>query len=188
MGPLVLAGTQNATALGYRADPLPPDINMDYEIQRCTRHCSVTERDLAPGEYFYSALVSDKAELVRLDYSIDAWSGPPQNAVGWWKSRMPVASEKRMRWAPNDVMLELFEQLQQQPDKQDMRYVLSLLLVRRRVMRLEEKEIDEDGAEVLVLYCPRRETTYKIRESAPGDLRIDEIQDELARLLFADAA
>ena len=161
---------------------------MDYEIQRCTRHCSVTERDLAPGEHFYSALVSGGAELVRLDYSIDSWSGPPQNAVGWWKSRMPVANEKRMRWAPNDVMLEFFEQLQQQPDKQDMRYVLALLLVRRRVMRLEEKESDENGAEVLVLYCPRRETTYKVPESAPEDSRIDEIQEELARLLFADAA
>jgi len=161
---------------------------MDYEIQRCTRHCSVTERDLAPGEHFYSALVSDGAELLRLDYSIDAWRGPPQNAVGWWKSRMPVANEKRMRWAPNDVMLELFEQLQEQRDKQDMRYVLALLLVRRRVMRLEEKESDENGAEVLVLYCPRRETTYKVPERAPEDSRIDEIQEELARLLFADVA
>lgn len=161
---------------------------MDYEIQRCTRHCSVTERDLAPGEDFYSALVSDGAELVRLDYSIDAWSGPPQNAVGWWKSRMPVANEKRMRWAPNDVMLEFFEQLEQQPDKQDMRFVLALLLVRRRVMRLEEKELAENGAEILVLYCPRRQTTYKVPESAPEDSRIEEIQEELARLLFADAA
>ena len=161
---------------------------MDYEIQRCTRHCSVTERDLAPGEYFYSALVSDGAEMERLDYSIDAWSGPPQNAVGWWKSRMPVANEKRMRWAPNDVMLEFFGQLEQQPDKQDMRYVLALLLVRRRVMRLEERELGENGAEILVLYCPRRETTYRVPESAPEDSRIDEIQEELARLLFADAA
>ncbi len=161
---------------------------MDYEIQRCTRRCSVTDRDLAPGEQFYSALFSEEAELVRYDYSVDAWSGPPQDAVGWWKSRMPVANEKRMRWAPNDVMLEFFEQLGQQPDKRDMRYVLALLLVRRRVMRLEEKESDENGVEVLVLYCPRRETTYKVPESTPDESRIEAIQEELARLLFADAA
>ncbi len=161
---------------------------MDYEIQRCTRRCSVTDRDLAPGEQFYSAIFSEEAELVRYDYSVDAWSGPPQGAVGWWKSRMPVANEKRMRWAPNDVMLEFFEQLGQQPDKRDMRYVLALLLVRRRVMRLEEKESDENGGEVLVLYCPRRETTYKVPESTPDESRIEAIQEELARLLFADAA
>lgn len=183
-----LAVTQRGSALEHSTRLLLSDTEMDYEIQRCTRHCSVTERDLTPGEYFYSALVSDGAELVRLDYSIDAWGGPPQNVVGWWKSRMPAANEKRMRWAPNDVMLELFEQLQQQPDKLDMRYVLALLLVRRRVMRLEEKELDENGAEVLVLYCPRRETTYKVPEIAPEDSRIDQIQEELAQLLFADAA
>ena len=161
---------------------------MDYEIQRCTRRCSVTDRELAPGEEFYSAIFSEGAELVRYDYSVGAWSGPPQDAVGWWKSRMPEATQKRMRWAPNDVMLEFFEQLEQQPERRDMRYVLALLLVRRRVMRLEEKESDENGAEVLVLYCPRRETTYKVPESAPDESRIEAIQEELARLLFADAA
>jgi hypothetical protein len=68
-----------------------------------------------------------------------------------------------------------------------MRYVLALLLVRRRVMRLEEQEYDERGAEVLVLYCPRRDTTYRVPAIAPDPSRIDEIQEELAKLLFAKA-
>ena len=76
-----------------------------------------------------------------------------------------------------------FDELAEQPDKQDMRYVLALLLVRRRVMRLEENEKDEQGREIMVLYCPRRETTYKVPAVTPDQSRIDEIQQELARLL-----
>ena len=161
---------------------------MDYEIQRCTRSCAATERELTPGEEFYSVLISKGADLVRLDYSVEAWDGPPEGAVGWWKSRMPSAQAKRLHWAPNDVMLQFFEELQERADKQDMRYVLALLLVRRRVMRMEESEQDEQGREVLVLYCPRREATYRVPAFVPDESRINEIQDELAELLFANAA
>jgi hypothetical protein len=160
---------------------------MDYEIQRCTRCCAATGRELAPGEDFYSVLIADGAELKRHDYSVEAWTDPPEGAIGWWKSQMPSPDARRIHWAPNDVMLHFFEQLEAQPDKQDMRYVLALLLVRRRVMRQDEREHDEQGREVLVLYCPRNETTYRVPAIAPSESRVGEIQEGLARLLFAKA-
>jgi len=156
---------------------------MDYDIQRCTRHCSVSGRELLPGEAYYSALVAEGAELCRLDFATDAWEGPPEKAVGWWKAEIPDPKSQRMHWAPNDVMLQLFDELTEQPQKQDMRYVLSLLLIRRRVMRLEENETDEQGRQIMVVYCPRRETTYKIPAVVPEGEAVETIQDELAQLL-----
>ena len=67
-----------------------------------------------------------------------------------------------MHWAPNDVMLDLLEQLADDPARADMRYVLALLLVRRRVCRLEETQHGEPGHEQLVLLCPRREQEYRV--------------------------
>jgi hypothetical protein len=160
---------------------------MDYEVQRSTRHCTATDRELTPGEEFYSVVVAEGADLKRFDYAIEAWKGPPEGAIGWWKSQVPTPDAKRIRWAPNDVMLQFFEEVQQQPDRQDMSYVLALLLVRRRVMRLEEEEHGAEGREVLVLYCPRREATYRVPVVAPDESRINEIQEELARLLFSHA-
>jgi len=160
---------------------------IDYEVQRCTRHCVVTGRELQPGEIFYSTLTAEGANVVRRDYSIEAWQGPPEGVLGWWKSRMPERDARKLHWAPNDVMLELLEGLEGQPDKQDLRYVLALLLIRRRVVRLEETERDEAGREVSVLYCPRRETTYRVVSVVPDAERTAEIQEELVRLLFADA-
>lgn len=84
-------------------------------------------------------LLAEGAELRRLDYSTAAWKGPPEKAAGWWKSRMPEAAARRMHWAPNDVMLHFFEQLENQPEQADMRFVLALLLIRRRVFREEDR-------------------------------------------------
>ena len=178
---------------------------MDYEIHRSTRHCAKTGRELVPGEEFYSVLTEAGSALVREDFSAEAWEGPPAAAIGWWKSHVPSPDARKLHWAPNDVMLDLFEQLADDSRQADLRYVLALLLIRRRVMRLEDTErgeiidekidktIDEttgkEGGvrETMVLYCPRRESEYRIAAVPPTAERASEIQRELARLLFADA-
>jgi hypothetical protein len=160
---------------------------VDFEIQRCSRRCAKTDQEFAPGDRFYSVLVAEGAEVVRYDYSQAAWEGPPAEAIGWWRSQMPEPNARRANWAPNDVMLDYFQQLEAQPDKADVRYILTLLMVRRRVLRLEDSEVDPDGQEKMVVFCPRNETEYHVSVVSPGKARAKEIQDELARLLFADA-
>ncbi|MDG2409038.1 MAG: hypothetical protein P8M53_08525 [Pirellulales bacterium] len=160
---------------------------MDFQIQRCSRRCSVTEKEFQPGEVFYSVLIADGAEIIRQDFSKAAWEGPPAESLGWWKSCMPAASSKKIGWAPNDVMLEFFQELADKPEKEDLRYVLTLLLIRRRVMRLEETENPQDGREQLVVYCSRQEETHHVPVVHPNPTRTREIQDELADLLLANA-
>lgn len=161
---------------------------MDYEVERCTRHCAASGRELKEGEEFYSVLLAEKGEVHRHDYASEAWSGPPEAALAWWKSHMPTREAKKGQLAPNEVMLQLFRELEQVPEKADVRYVLALLLVRRRVLRQEEIEHDEAGHELLVLYSPRDETTHRAFVMMPDSQRTDEIQAELIKLLYADAA
>ncbi len=156
---------------------------MEYEIERSAKCCAATGREFAAGEEFYSVLIAAGAELKRCDYSVQAWQGPPPGTVGWWKSQMPDQHARRAHWAPNDVLLNFFDELAAQPDKQDMRYVLALLLVRRRVMRMEEEQRDEAGHERLLLYCPRRDTQYEVPAAPPEPQRAEEIQQVLAKLL-----
>ena len=81
-------------------------------------------------------------------------------------------------------MLGLFEELQEQPEKQDLRFILTLLMLRRRVMRLEESETDEQGQELMVVYCPKRDKTYKVPATPPTEARTEEIQEYLGKLLY----
>jgi hypothetical protein len=159
---------------------------LDFEIQRCTRRCFATERELRPGETYYAALVQQGAEVVRRDFSEEAWPGPPEQTLGWWKAQLPDAAARKHHWAPNDVMLHYFEQLGEQSDKLDVRYVLALLMIRRRVVRQEGSETDEAGREVAVLFCPRNDQEYRTPVVMPSAERAKEIQNELAQLLYAD--
>ncbi|MBN1851191.1 MAG: hypothetical protein JW829_00645 [Pirellulales bacterium] len=159
---------------------------LDFEVQRCTRRCAVHDRPFAPGETFYSVLEVHGADVVRRDYSEEAWEGPAENAIGWWKSRIPEPLAKKAHWAPNDVMLDLLERWADDPARQDIRYVLALLLIRRRVLREEEDEIGQKPGQ-LTVYCPRKEERYEIAVAVPDRDRAEEIQKELSEMLFAHA-
>lgn len=161
---------------------------MDFEVARCTRHCAATGRELAESEEFYSVLVDEQGEVRRYDYAVDAWTGAPKSAIGWWKSRMPAAGAKRPQMAPSEVLLELFRSLEEADREHDKRYVMALLLVRRRIFRLEETSHDDLGHDVLVMYCARDESTHRVPVVMPTDERIKVIQEELNLLLFAGAA
>ena len=158
---------------------------MDYDIHRPTRHCAKSGRELAEGETIYSVLRAKGASLERLDYCAEAWSGSPEGAIGWWKSQIPRRDAKKPHQTPTEVLLELFVALEQQPQRQDMRYVLALWLVRRRVLRWEQTEPGPDGAETMLLYCAHDESTHRVTTRLLTEERIAEIEAELSQLLYA---
>ena len=53
--------------------------------------------------------------------------------------------------------------------------------------REEDRTTNEQGREVTVLFCPRNDKTYNVPSVLPSLKRVDEIQEELAQLLFAKA-
>ncbi|MGY8732842.1 MAG: hypothetical protein ACKVK0_11935, partial [Pirellulales bacterium] len=118
---------------------------LDFQIQKSSPECHSSQHKFAAGEMFYSVLLSAGADVIRHDFCQDAWEGPPKGTIGWWKSTMPDNAQNKLNLAPNEVMLQYFEQLQTSSGSQDMAYVLSLLMVRKRIMRLNGSEEDEQG-------------------------------------------
>jgi hypothetical protein len=168
---------------------------LDFEVQRSTRRCAATNRALEPGQTCYSVLEVQGADVVRKDYCSEAWTNPPDSALGWWKTRIPEPTAKKVKLAPNEVLLQLFDEMADRQDQEDLRYVLTLLLIRRRVLRLDlpaealqpGRSGAQSDAETMFVYCPKRDATYEVPVAMPGEARIDEIQQRLGELLAADA-
>ena len=154
------------------------------DIPKPSKTCSATHRELKPGETFFSVLVEEPSGVRRLDYAAESWTGPPPYAAGWWKSTVPVANEKKIKLAPNEILLELFEDLVGQPDKLDVRYVLTLLLIRRRLFRYEREEETEIGEKTLIVYSLKQNVTFEIPVVMPNAERLKEVQDYLNSLLY----
>lgn len=173
----------------------------EYEVRRFSRRCAVTDRPLKAGETYYSALVEEEHQTKRLDIAGDAWTGPPEETLGWWRAKLSDAGGKG-NMAPNEVLLHLLEQWKGDAKQAEMRYVLALLLVRRRVLRLEGSSFlealhahDPEGEqekklpiETLRLYCPSNDATYEVISTPPPVDRRQEVETSLMQLLHRDAA
>ncbi len=93
----------------------------EYKVGRCTRQCYALQRPLRSGEWYYSVVVEDGEDFKRREYSAEGWAEPPENAVGWWKSRMPVSDEKKMVLAPPEVLVDLLRQMDEVPGREKSR-------------------------------------------------------------------
>ncbi|MCO6047531.1 hypothetical protein NG895_26810 [Aeoliella sp. ICT_H6.2] len=163
---------------------------LDFDVKRCSRRCASTNAELSPGDRYYSVLVAEGAEVVRRDYSRDAWQGPPEGSLGWWKSQMPDEGAAKPKLAPSEVALELFDRWRDQPGQEDSVYVLALFLVRKRVFRFAETAfpVAQTGEETLRMFCPARAAEYDVPVVEVDNQRADEIQAQLIELLYSDAS
>lgn len=164
---------------------------LDFEVKRCSRRCAGTDAELAPGVAYYSVLVVEGSDVVRRDYSCDAWQGPPEGTLAWWEARVPDDSAAKPKLAPSEVALELFDRWRDDPASGDSVYVLALFLVRKRVFRFTDRLLprnDQDQAESLRLFCAARSAEYDIPVVEVDSDRAAEIQNQLIELLYNDAA
>jgi hypothetical protein len=157
---------------------------MEYEIQPISRRCAVTGRDLQPGERYFTALLEEGHQLLRRDYSQEAWRGPPDGAFSFWTGKVPPAQDAARPRFDDDLLEECFHRLdgQTDPGRVNFRYVVALLLIRRRRYKLEET-VTEDGVEQMVVRCLKTGARYRVVNPRLGEAEMLEVQDEVFQVL-----
>lgn len=157
---------------------------IDYQIQPSTRRCCVSGREIQPGEHYYSVLLEEAGKFVRKDYSVDAWQGAPEGAFSFWKGRLAVSQGKRRLPIDDEMLMECFERLEGQlePNRLGFRYVVALLLMRRRRLRFERSE--QDGSqEVLWMRCTRSGVSYAVVNPGLSDEELTTVQEDVFQAL-----
>lgn len=128
------------------------------EIGRFTGRCAATGRAIEPGEAYVAALIEPEpgAELVRQDYSLQAWRDldRPAGLFAWWRTarKASPSASQRTPLFDDDALLSLFESLLEAQSDQQRRFraALALLLIRRRLLREVGRGV-RDGVETLLL-------------------------------------
>ncbi|MDX2119357.1 MAG: hypothetical protein SFY96_14365 [Planctomycetota bacterium] len=117
-----------------------------YSVSKPVGTCAASGVVIAPGERYVATLVQrDLGEtLERLDFSHSAWERgerpmPPLSLFASWAAVMPTGESKKKLLLSDDEVLDLFEQLGEANTSKQLafRFILALLLVRRRVLVLE---------------------------------------------------
>ena len=140
-----------------------------YDISKPTGVCAFTGRVLDPGEPYIATLVdmpeaapaspatTAAAQLgfVRLDVSMEAWreGRRPDELFGHWKSTVPEPQAKKRLFVDDDVLMNMFIRLADtnQPRRLAFRFVIALILMRKKLLKYEGSHHETDGDEVCAL-------------------------------------
>jgi len=159
----------------------------DYQIQAPTRRCAASGRDLRPGERYHGVLLDDGVRFVRQDYSAEAWNGPPERAFSHWVGRVPADGEIRRPPIDDDLLVECFHRLDGATDlaKVHFRYVVALLLMRRKRFKFEDVTKLGDGAtgETLTVRCTRTGERYAVADPGLTEEAMAAVQAEVFQVL-----
>ncbi len=157
----------------------------DYQLQAPTRRCHATGRELRPGEKYVGALLDEAGRFVRRDFAPDAWTGPPENAIGHWAARVPKDGQTPKRPPIDDDLLgECFQRLDgaTDPSQVQFRYVVALLLMRRKRFKFEDVTKGAAG-ETLLLRDTRTGDRHAVADPGLTEEAMAAAQDEVFRVL-----
>jgi len=164
----------------------------EYKVSRCTRRCFTQQRPLREGEVYYSVVIDSDESFERRDYSAEAWEGPPEDAIGWWKNRMPTAERKKLVLAPPEVLIDLLRRNADRPEQAKSRYLLALMLLRRKQLReVPSKDTPLQGdegeaAKFLHVEVRADKSQIQIPIAQVSRREVEALTEELNSLLYCD--
>ena len=160
---------------------------MDYHLKPLSKTCSASGEELAPGSRCHSVLVEQNGQLLRLDFAENAWSGPPEGTLAHWRTVVPDQKPTKAKPLDPEVLLRYFEQLCEDanPAQDKFLYILALLLVRKKRLKLEGSRQDGE-IEYLQLIGSAGEGPYEVRNQQLDDDEIEQLQSELNTHLEAE--
>lgn len=168
-------------------------LSSSWDIGRSTGRCAASGTPLEPGTPCVAALVEREddpnAPLARLDFSDAGWaSGPrPKGVLAFWRTHVPRGDEKRRGFVDDQTLLDLFERLggDERPHRVQFRFVLMLLLVRKRLLRVAGTE-SSGGAEtwhVLPRGAAEGEPPAAVVNPKLDEAAMKEVTDQLGEVL-----
>lgn len=125
--------------------PNPASKSSGYDVARPGGVCYVTGQDIPPGTEYHSALRDTEQGLQRVDLLPEAWGDFDKTGVlAHWTGTMPEPKAKKRLLVDDAVLCDLFDRLAdaQDEDKLRFRFVVGLILMRKRLLTYDGSEGD----------------------------------------------
>lgn len=163
----------------------------EWDIQSRSETCAVCQRPFADREPYHTLLSMTATGYQRRDLCTACHANAPREGVlsywqGEYKLPPPPAPEPIQKETAETLLRKLVESTD--PNHAATRYILAVMLERKRILKHRDTIHDENGTDLLVYEHARSGESFTIPDP---HLRLDElaqVQQEVAALLNPVAA
>ncbi|MCW0219988.1 MAG: hypothetical protein OJI67_16810 [Prosthecobacter sp.] len=161
----------------------------NWSIRTRSHQCAQSGRPFEEGDVFHTAIYFDPETggYLRRDVSLAAWKAElaERTPIAYWRTTYsPQVVEQRPEVTSKESAMALLQRFveEDEPQTEDARYILALMLERKRILSPTASKETEQGK---MLFYENKKTSevFMIRDP---ELRLDELaqmQDEVAMLL-----
>ena len=159
----------------------------DWEITRPLGECAGSGKKIENGQEYYGALVETEQGLERRDFSVEFWEQARPSVFCFWKSRLAAADQKKKLFVDDEMLMAFFERLASEtdPDKVNFRFVLALVLMRKRRLKYDSTGTEADRE----IWCLRVTGDKQIVEVINPHLdeeQIEQLSSQIGQILQTD--
>lgn len=162
-------------------------MNQEWSIQSRSDRCSATGARFQEGEFFYTLLFDEKEGLRREDLSEEAWKArdSSREPFSFWRSKFelpPPHPPEALGKQTAEDLLRLYMQ-EDSPQHTSARYILALMLERKRLLKQVEARRNEQGERTLIYEHPKTGEVFVIPEPSLQLDQMEQVQTEVSALL-----
>jgi hypothetical protein len=174
--------------------PLPTSGPTGYALGRPQGKCSICGHDIHEGDKFTAAVRETAAGLERLDLDMPCWEAFDKSALlAYWRTVMPSCHgpAKPRIFVDDTVLCDLFDRLADtpadEPAKRNFRFVLGLVLMRKRLLAYESSHV-ENGREFWSVRLKGREQPIDLHNPRLDEQEVAQVSEQLGQILNGETA
>jgi len=159
----------------------------DWEINKPIGQCSGSGRTIEYGQEYFGALVQSDEGLKRCDFCKDYWENEKPEVFCFWKTKLPDPEQKKRIFIDDNMLMAFFERLQNETDQEkiNFRFVLTLILMRKRLFKYDETII-EDEKEIWRLRVTGSKEFVDVVNPHLDEEQIEQLSSQLGEILQTD--
>lgn len=166
----------------------------EYNIRKTSGQCSTCDKQIDPGVEFTATVSEGPDELVRNDYCdacAETLSEETLAAVLCkWRTIAPHPEEKKKLLVSDDLLVNLFERLSEteDPSKINFRYVLALVLMRKKLLIYDRMSTDDEGQETWSMHLKGSDPPdeHLVIDPKLTEDQIAEVSESLGEIMEGD--
>jgi len=167
----------------------------EYNISKSAGHCNACGKALQAGAEFVAVVrFCQPDELHREDFCTACWEKSEarlrqgSDMLGFWHGQVPLPRQKKKLFVDDEVLVQFFERLDSDRDQADQakvgfRFVLALILMRKRLLRYQGSAKDDSGREVWTMRLKGGDQDYGVVDPHMDEQTIAEVSGQLSRIL-----
>ena len=159
----------------------------EWEINKPLGQCHGTGNKIEYGQEYFGALVETDEGLQRRDFCADYWESRKPEVFCYWKSKLPEPGQKKQLFVDDQMLMAFFERLEKETEQEkiNFRFVLALILMRKRILKYDETRIENDK-EIWRLRIVGVKQIVEVVNPHLDEEQVEQLSSQIGEILQAD--